>query len=70
MIRRQLDPITRLGRIEGRPTTAGIELRVRAEQLLATRGTGVRAGFEVPIVLVAERTLRSFHPQHSVLFAR
>src|SRR4051795_13369267 len=58
----------RLG--EARPAGAGVELRVRAEQLVAAGGAAVYPVFLRVGVLASERRLRAVPAQHLVLLRR
>src|SRR5205823_14362447 len=65
-----LHPVRRSGRGEAGPTTAGVELRLRVEELVAAPGAAEDAGLVVVPVLPREGPLRALFAQHMVLLAR
>src|SRR6187455_768627 len=65
-----LDGLELGGLDEARPARAGVELRLRAEELRSTPGAAVHAGVFGIRVRPRERTLGRLLPQHGVLLGR
>src|SRR5689334_17541601 len=57
-------------RIERRPATAGVELRVGLEQRRAAAHAAVRSGGFVVPIFAAERALGALLAGHAILFGR